>query len=61
MKYNLTQALEILERTPAVLDTLLNDLCNEWVIYNEGPGTFSPYHVLGHLIHGEKPDWTERI
>src|SRR5439155_2333507 len=27
---------------------------------NEGPETFSPYDVIGHLIHGEKTDWRER-
>lgn len=27
---------------------------------NEGPETFSPYDVVGHLIHGEKTDWTAR-
>jgi hypothetical protein len=27
---------------------------------NEGPETFSPYDVIGHLIHGEKTDWTAR-
>jgi len=61
MKYNLAEALEILERTTAVPDTMLNGLSNEWVVYNEGPEIFSPYDVLGHLIHGEKADWTERI
>ncbi len=27
---------------------------------NEGPETFSPYDVIGHLIHGEKTDWRDR-
>jgi hypothetical protein len=27
---------------------------------NEGPETFSPFDVIGHLIHGEKTDWAER-
>jgi len=27
---------------------------------NEGSETFSPYDVVGHLIHGEKTDWTVR-
>ena len=25
---------------------------------NEGPEPFSPYDVVGHLIHGEATDWT---
>ena len=40
---------------------MLSNLSKEWAINNEGPETFSPYDVLGHLIHGEKTDWTERI
>ena len=27
---------------------------------NEGPETYSPYDVVGHLIHGEKTDWPAR-
>jgi hypothetical protein len=61
MKFDLTKSYEILERTPAVLKTLLGSLHNDWVMNNEGPETFSPYDVIGHLIHGEKTDWTERI
>ena len=27
---------------------------------NEGPETWSPYDILGHLIHGEETDWIPR-
>ncbi|MEY2917160.1 MAG: hypothetical protein RIS73_874 [Bacteroidota bacterium] len=60
MKYNIAQAIEILEKTPAVCTALLAGLSNDWVMNNEGPETFSPYDVIGHLAHGEKADWTER-
>lgn len=60
MQYNISQAIEILERTPAVLNALLDGLSDDWVMNNEGPETFSPYDVVGHLLHGEKADWTER-
>jgi DinB superfamily len=60
MNYSKEQAIEILERTPAVLTTLLSGISNEWVLTNEGPETFSPYDVVGHLIHGEKTDWVVR-
>ena len=52
--------MEVLERTPAVLKVLLSDLDDDWTNNNEGPETFSPYDVLGHLIHGEKTDWITR-
>jgi hypothetical protein len=60
MKYSLQNAYGILERTPLVLKTILSGLNDEWVMNNEGPETFSPYDVIGHLIHGEKTDWRER-
>ena len=60
MKFNLTDAGTILERTPVVLYNLLHDLPEGWIMNNEGPDTFSPFDVLGHLIHGEKTDWVVR-
>ena len=60
MKYSLERSYEILERTPGVLQALLAGLPDGWVKPNEGPETFSPYDVIGHLIHGEKKDWTVR-
>ena len=60
MKFDLSKTIEILDRTPAVLKSLLSNLNNDWVIQNEGPETFSPYDVVGHLIHGERTDWVVR-
>jgi hypothetical protein len=60
MRYSLISSYEILDRTPAVLHSLLSGLDGEWIMNNEGPETFSPFDVLGHLIHGEKTDWTVR-
>jgi len=60
MQYSLEKSYEILERTPAVLQALLGGLHDDWLMHNEGPETFSPYDVVGHLIHGEKTDWTAR-
>lgn len=60
MKFDLEKSYQILERTPAVLQSLLSNLDNEWIMNNEGVDTFSPYDVIGHLIHGEKTDWTVR-
>lgn len=60
MNFNLARSIEILERTPLVLQTMLKDLHEDWTMNNEGPETFSPYDVIGHLIHGEKTDWRNR-
>lgn len=60
MKFSLEKSFPILERTPAVLKTLLNGIDENWVMNNEGPETFSPFDVVGHLIQGEKTDWAIR-
>ncbi len=60
MDFDLSQAVEILQRTPQTLRALLQGLPAGWTSNNEGPGTWSPYDVLGHLIHGEKTDWIGR-
>ena len=60
MKYSLQRSYEILDRTPVFLQALLSGLPDDWVMPNEGPETFSPYDVIGHLVHGEKTDWTVR-
>lgn len=61
MEFNLAKSIEILERTPQVLKTLLEGLSDEWIFNNEGEETWSPFDVLGHLIHGEKTDWIARM
>lgn len=61
MKYNVTQAIEILERSPKIIEALAKDLPSQWSEANEGPDTWSVYDVLGHLIHGETTDWITRM
>src|SRR5215203_1823788 len=60
MEYQLDQAIDILRRTPATLRLLLQNLPGDWLHANEGPETWSPFDVMGHLIHGEKTDWIPR-
>jgi len=60
MKHDLARSIEILSRTPATLRALLGGLSENWTMANYGEDTFSPYDVVGHLIHGEKTDWITR-
>src|SRR3989440_7925790 len=53
-------ATAILSRTPSTLDALLRGLPDGWVVANEGGDTWSPFDVIGHLIHGERTDWMPR-
>ena len=61
MPFDLNSSLALLERTPGVLEALLGGLPADWTHQNEGPDTWSPYDVLGHLIHGERTDWMARM
>jgi hypothetical protein len=60
MPFDLEDSIAVLERTPAALRSLLAGLPDSWVRGNEGPETFSPFDVVGHLIDGEETDWTTR-
>ena len=60
MEFKLEEAIEVLQRTPATLNSLLRDLPEQWLVQNEGPKTWSPYDVIGHLIHGDETDWIPR-
>ncbi len=59
--FRFDDALPVLRRTPAVLRALLLDLPGPWIEATEGPGTWSPFDVVGHLIHGERTDWVPRV
>ncbi|MBK9272334.1 MAG: DinB family protein [Saprospiraceae bacterium] len=61
MLFSLAKSIEILQSTPSVLHDLVYNLSNEWTFENEGPDTWSVYDIIGHLIHGEKKDWIERL
>lgn len=61
MDFNLQKSLQILERTPAVLQHLLSGIDESWIYGNSGPETWSPFDVVGHLLHGEKTDWIARM
>lgn len=60
MNFSIDKSFEILERTPEVLQILLQNLSEEWTHRNEGPDTWSTYDVVGHLIQGELTDWIPR-
>lgn len=60
MSFDLPETLGVLERTPAVVGTLLRGTSASWHGINEGPDTWSAFDVVGHLIHGEETDWVPR-
>ena len=60
MEHNLSDTVSLLARTPAAFDALLRDLPETWTFQNEGQDTWSPFDIVGHLIHGERTDWMPR-
>jgi len=58
---DLDEATAVLSRTPATLDALLRGLPHGWIDAHEGGDTWSPFDVVGHLIHGEETDWLARV
>lgn len=60
MNFTLEKSIEILEGTPGVLNTMLQNISADWTSNNEGGATWSVYDIIGHLIHGEKTDWIPR-
>jgi DinB superfamily len=60
LPFVLAEAIAVLQRTPVVIDALLRGLPDDWVTADEGIGTWTPFDVVGHLIHGERTDWIPR-
>ena len=60
MNFTLEKSIQILERTPDVLDAMLQNISTDWTANNEGGESWSAYDIVGHLIHGEETDWIQR-
>ena len=60
MEFDLKQGTAVLERTPRVFRAMLDGLAPAWTDATEGPDTWSPYVIVGHLIHGERTNWIPR-
>lgn len=60
MPSSLDATIQILERTPAVADALLRGTSPAWHRLDEGPETWSPFDVIGHLVHADETNWMPR-
>ncbi len=60
MDFDLPNAIAVLERTAPALWALLAGLPHSWTSATDGPATWSPHDIVGHLIHGERTDWIPR-
>ncbi|MES2761902.1 MAG: DinB family protein [Bacteroidota bacterium] len=59
--FSINSTIELLERTPNALYHLLNAVSEKWISQNEGEDTWTPFDVVGHLIHCEQTNWIPRI
>jgi hypothetical protein len=57
----LSEALPILERTPAVLRAQLAGLPEPWLRDNDGDSTWSPGQIVSHLVEAEHDLWIPRM
>ena len=60
MDFELSAGTAVLARTPGALRSMLSGLPESWTTATEGPESWSPYDIVGHLIHGERTDWIPR-
>lgn len=60
MPFQIDRSINVLARTPSVVYELLSGIDDAWSRATEGPDTFSPFDVVGHLIDGEETDWMAR-
>ena len=60
MEFDLDLSMDVLRRTPGAMREMLMGVAEPWARGTEGPETFSPFDVVGHLIDGEETDWVPR-
>ena len=60
MEFDLEHGIAVLRSTPGTLRAMLGELPRAWTDATEGTGTWSPFDIVGHLIHGERTDWIPR-
>ncbi len=61
MKFEIEKTIEILDRTPRTVRSMLENLSDEWTQSETVDGSWNPFDIVGHYIHGEKTDWIPRL
>lgn len=59
-QFDLREAVQVLEQTPASVRELLRNLPPRWLTFQEDPSAWSPLTVLIHFIHNERANWISR-
>lgn len=61
MSFSFDTTLDLLARTPGTLGNILDGLPEALVHCNEGPDTWTPFQVIGHLVICEESNFMSRI
>jgi hypothetical protein len=59
--FSLPATRAILQNGPHRLRALVDGLPSNLLHANEGPGTWSPHQVIGHIVYAERADWIPRL
>jgi len=60
MEFSIENSIEVLRTTPVTLRSMLAELSEEWTSGASNSTEWSPFDVVGHLIHAEETDWIPR-
>ncbi len=60
MKFQIEKTVEILSQTPFTIRSVLGNLSDDWIENVPESENWSPFDIVGHLIHGEETDWIPR-
>lgn len=61
MEFSLERSLELLEKTPRTIATLVAGLNNDWIRNSKGENTWTVVDIVGHLIHADQTNWLVRM
>ena len=60
-EFSVADCRALLANTPSILSAIGHGLPAGLWHATEGPGTWSPFEVVCHLLHGEEDDWIPRM
>lgn len=60
-RFDLEEAISVLEATPGVISALLEELADSWLVFKEEPEAWSPRTIVIHYFHNDLENWMPRV
>jgi hypothetical protein len=60
MEFEIESAISVLASTPQTVRAMLSSLPHHWTGAGDRSEAWTPFDIVGHLIHGEETDWIPR-